>query len=307
MVTKRLFGVTKDGVGVYAYTIANDRRISVTVLDYGATLQSVVLWHKGEPVDIVLGYDTVEEYERNDGYLGASIGRFAGRIPDSVLRIGNDAFPVTANEGKNQLHGGIVGFDKRVWNAAIGDDSVTFSLVSPDGDEGFPGECRCSAAYTLSAETLTVVYSGSSDRVTAWNPTNHAYWNLNGHDAGDTRGHKLQIPADHYVPVGPDAIPTGGETDVTGTRFDFRTMREIGDTYDHSFVLSGNPITLIGNRLYTQEDFEGGVRFVEENWRSLHLDRMVTDILPLSDIDRAINMMIDGTNLCKIIIDCQKV
>ena len=247
MVTKRHFGVTKDGSDVYAYTITNGRGIAVTVLDYGATLQSVMLPHKGERVDVVLGYDTIEEYEQNDGYLGASVGRFAGRIPDSVLRIGNDAFPVTANEGKNQLHGGIVGFDKRIWEACVSDDCVTFSLVSPDNDEGFPGECRCTAAFTLSDDTLTIEYQGASDCVTAWNPTNHAYWNLNGHDAGDTRGHLLEIPADRYVPVGPDAIPTDGEADVQSTRFDFRSMREIGDTYDNSFVLSDSPITLIGN------------------------------------------------------------
>lgn len=247
MVTKRHFGVTKNGEDVFAYTIENERGISVTVLDYGATLQSVVLPHKGGRVDIALGYDTIGEYEQNDGYVGASIGRFAGRLPDSVLRIGTNAFPVTANEGRNQLHGGIVGFDKRVWNAAVGDDSVTFSLVSPDGEEGFPGECRVFAIYTVSGDSLTIEYAGASDRATAWNPTNHAYWNLNGHDAGDTRRHRLIIPADRYVPVGPDAIPTGGEADVQDTRFDFRTMRGIGDVYDHSFVLSGGVIRLSGN------------------------------------------------------------
>ena len=246
MVTKRHFGVTRNGEDVCAYTISNDRGIAVTVLDYGATLQSVVLTHKGERIDVVLGYDTIEEYEKNDGYLGASIGRFAGRIPDSVLRIGTDAFPVTANEGRNQLHGGMIGFDKRVWDAAVGDDSVMFSIVSPDGEEGFPGECRCFAIYTLSDDALSIEHTGASDRVTAWNPTNHAYWNLNGHDAGDTRKHSLLIPADRYVPVGPDAIPTDGEADVAGTRFDFRTVREIGESYDHSFVLSGDTLRLFG-------------------------------------------------------------
>ena len=259
MITKRYFGTTRNGDDVYAYTLKNDRGISVTVLDYGATLQSVVLTYKGERIDVVLGYDTIEEYEKNDGYLGASIGRFAGRIPDSVLRIGNDAFPVTANEGKNQLHGGRIGFDKRIWNVErvmsdsekIRGDSIAFSLRSEDGDEGYPGAVEFHAQYGLPGlvgRMLGICYSATSDRITAWNPTNHAYWNLNGHDAGDARGHRLEIPADHYVPVGPDAIPTDGEADVTGTRFDFRTMREIGGTYDNSFVLSGNPVRLWGNR-----------------------------------------------------------
>ena len=248
MVTKKLFGVTKDGLDVYAYTITNGRGIAVTALDYGATLQSVVLPHNGERVDVVLGYDTIEEYESNDGYLGASIGRFAGRIPDAVLKIGEGTFPVTANEGRNQLHGGRIGFDKRVWTAETGDDSVTFSIISPDGDEGYPGTLRCTASYTLKSDVLTLVYRGVSDRITAWNPTNHAYWNLNGHDAGDARKHLLEIPADRYVPVGSDCIPVDSEADVAGTRFDFRSLREIGDTYDHSFVLSGSPIRLWGNR-----------------------------------------------------------
>lgn len=249
MITKRFFGTTKNGEDVHAYTLENDRGIAVTVLDYGATLQSVVLTHKGERIDVLLGYDTIEEYEQNDGYLGASIGRYAGRIPDAILRIGEDAFPVTANEGRNQLHGGNKGFDKSVWQARINDKrTVQFDLASSDGDEGFPGDLKTSVVYRLYSDTLEILTWARSDRVTAWNPTNHAYWNLNGHDAGDTRKHLLEIPADRYVPVGPDMIPSDGEADVAGTRFDFRTLREIGDTYDNSFVLSGSPIRLWGNR-----------------------------------------------------------
>lgn len=248
MVTKRLFGRSLYRKNVYAYTIANDRGFAVTVLDYGATLQSVIVPNGGSPVDILLGFDTLRDYQRGDSYLGASVGRFAGRIPDAMLRIDRHAFPVTANEGKNQLHGGRVGFDRRVWDAEMGDDAVTFSLRSPDGEEGFPGTLVCSATYALSGDTLTLTYRGKSDRTTAWNPTNHGYWNLNGHDAGDTRAHMLEIPARLYVPVGADMIPTGGEADVSGTRFDFRMMRRIDGTYDNCFVLCGSPIRLTGER-----------------------------------------------------------
>lgn len=248
MVTKRHFGVTKNGEAVYAYTIENARGMTVTVLDYGATLQSVVIPHNGDRIDVVLGYDTIEAYENNDAYVGASIGRFAGRIPDSVLRIGSDVFPVTANEGKNQLHGGPIGFDRCVWTAETDGDSVTFRLTSSDGDQGFPGECRTTAVFSLSNDALSIAYHGASDRTTAWNPTNHAYWNLNGHDAGDARKHRLLIPANRYTAVGRDMIPTGGEADVTNTRFDFRRLREIGGAYDNSFTLSGNPILLWGSR-----------------------------------------------------------
>ena len=247
MVTKRPFGTTKDGAPVTAYTLANEHGFGVSVLDYGATLQSVVLPHKGGRIDVVLGYDTIEEYENNDGYLGASIGRFAGRIPGARLNLDGTVFSLSVNEGKNHLHGGFRGFDKRVWNAAVGSDLVTFSLVSPDGEEGFPGKCRCFAIFSLSNDALSIKYIGASDRVTAWNPPNHAYWNLNGHDAGDARGHMLEIPADRYIPVGTDMIPVNSETDVTGTCFDFRSMREIELAYDHSFVLSGSAIRLSGN------------------------------------------------------------
>lgn len=248
MVTNRQFGTTKNGEAVTAYTITNERGISVTVLNYGATLQSVVLPHRGEHVDIVLGYDTIEEYEQNDGYLGASIGRFAGRIPDAVLQIFTEGYPVTANEGKNQLHGGLIGFDKQIWDAETGMDSVTFYLMSPNGDEGFPGTMRISAEYALINDALRLTYTGIAARITAWNPTNHAYWNLNGHDAGDARSHMLEIPADRYMPVRADMTPTNGLRNVKESRYDFRTLRTIGGVYDHCFELNGNPIRLIGER-----------------------------------------------------------
>lgn len=248
MVTKKLFGKTENGENVFAYTLTNRTGISVTVLNYGATLQSVVLPHKGKKVDVLLGYDTVAEYEQNDGYLGASIGRYAGRIPDAKLLIGNETFSVTANENGNQLHGGVHAFDSRIWFAKHDKHSVTFDIYSPDGDEGYPGFARFYVTYTLRRNTLSIRYRGESDRVTAWNPTNHAYWNLDGHDAGDARTHRLEIPADRYVPVGPDMLPLNSETDVNGTRFDFRKLREIGGAYDHSFVLHKGPIRLFGTR-----------------------------------------------------------
>ncbi len=248
MITQKLFGVTKDGHKVHAYTITNERGISVTVLDYGATLQSVVLPHMGKAVDVVLGYDTVAEYEQNDGYLGASIGRFAGRIPGSLLRVGDEVCSVTANEGLNHLHGGRVGFDKRMWFTDVGNDAVMFTIDSKDGEEGYPGDLRCTVTYTLSGDTLTYAYTGKANRMTAWNPTNHAYWNLNGHETGRARLHWLEIPANRYVPVRPDKIPIALEADTADTPFDFRSSRIIQGSYDHSFILSGGPIRLSGNQ-----------------------------------------------------------
>lgn len=249
MITKRPFGTTSGGRNATAYTIANERGIEVTVLDYGATLQSVVLKHRGERVDVALGYDTVGEYERNDAYMGATVGRCAGRIPDAELRLDGKVFLLSANEGKTHLHGGKTGFDRRVWETVSCDENaVTFALLSPDGEEGYPGALRTAVTYTLDGDTLSIAYRGEADRKTCWNPTNHAYWNLNGHDSGDVRPHVLKLPADRYVPVGTDGIPVAGETDVSGTRFDFRAPRAIGGEYDNSFVLCGGPIRLFGER-----------------------------------------------------------
>lgn len=248
MVIKRFFGTTGRGEDVHAYTIENDRGISATVLDYGATLQSLVLPHAGEHIDVVLGYDTAEEYEQNDAYLGATIGRYAGRIPNARLNLDGTAYPLTVNEPPNHLHGGNLGFDRRVFAAVCTDSSVTFRLHSPAGDEGYPAALDFAATYALEGDVLSIVYRGAADGLTAWNPTNHAYWNLNGHDAGDARMHRLEIPADRYVPVDSACIPTGGEADVLGTRFDFRTLRRIESTYDHSFVLQGGTIRLFGDR-----------------------------------------------------------
>lgn len=246
MVTKRPFGTTAAGEAVTAYTIENARGIAVTLLDYGATIQSLVLPHRGGVLDVALGYDTIGEYERNDGYLGATVGRYAGRIPDAVLRIGGKGFPLDANDGKNHLHGGKNGFDKRVFFAEIRGDAVTFSRVSPDGEEHYPGVLAFSVTYTLDGDTLSVVFRGAADAETCWNPTNHAYWNLNGHGAGDVRAHVLELSADRYMPVGEDLIPVAGEADVTGTRFDFRAPKKIGEAYDHCFILNGGPIRLFG-------------------------------------------------------------
>ena len=248
MVTKRVFGKTSVGETVAAYTITNENGIAVTVLDYGATLQSIVLPCKSGSSDVVLGYDTVEEYERNDGYLGASIGRYAGRVPNARLNLNGTVFPLSENEGSNHLHGGFRGFDKRIWNVETGRDSVSFSLLSKDGEEGYPGTVLCEAIYSLNGDTLSIAYRGKTDRTTGWNPTNHAYWNLNGHDSGDARAHLLQIPASRFVPVGADMLPIGGERDVAGTDFDFREMRPIDGCFDHSFVLEDGPILLFGNR-----------------------------------------------------------
>ena len=257
MVSKTLFGKTAQGEDVFAYRIDNGR-IAVTVLDYGATLQSVVLMHHGAPVDVVLGYDSIEEYERNDGYLGASIGRYAGRIPNATLKLNGKEYPLYRNDGENHLHGGRIGFDKFVYAAECTQNAVTFLRCSPDSEEGYPASLDCRVSYTLNGDTLTIAFYGVADGCTAWNPTNHAYWNLNGHASGSALRHTLQLPADRFVPVDGALIPLSDPVPVDGTPFDFRTAKtferdilndpgQLPHGYDHSFVLNGGAIELFGN------------------------------------------------------------
>ena len=156
---------------------------------------------------------------------------------------------LTVNRPPDHIHGGTEGFDKKIWDIVECDDThVELRYISEDGEEGYPGTVLCTAVYSLDGDTLSITYRGKTDRTTGWNPTNHAYWNLNGHGSGDARTHRLQIPADRFIPVGSDMLPTDGEADVSGTRFDFRSMRTIDGTYDHSFVLSDSTIRLFGNR-----------------------------------------------------------
>ena len=258
MITKRFFGTTKNGEDVHAYTLENDRGIAVTVLDYGATLQSVVLTHKGERIDVLLGYDTIEEYEQNDGYLGACIGRYAGRIPNAVQEFNDQSYPLAVNDNVNHLHGGRRGFDKYVFSAVCEGNSVTFFRRSPDGEEGYPASLEVSVSFTLDdTDTLSIAFRGVSDGVTCWNPTNHAYWNLNGHDSGNVLDHTLTLPADRFVPTDGTLIPISDPVPVDGTPFDFRQPKALGrdihgdpiqlpNGYDHSFVLNGDPIELSG-------------------------------------------------------------
>ena len=260
MVTQSVFGITQSGKTVHAYRLKNQHGLAVTVLDYGCTLQSVCVPHAGTCIDVCLGYDTIEEYEQNDGNMGAVIGRYAGRIPDSVLTLGEKRYPLFANDGKNHLHGGKIGFDRHVFAGEVSENSVRFTYVSPDGEEGYPAALSVSVTYLLTEDNeLRMTLSAVSDGLTVWNPTNHAYWNLNGQGSGSALEHVLTIPASRFVPVDQKLIPLSESAPVEGTPFDFRSPRVLkegfaspviadGNGYDHSFLLDGNPITLCGNR-----------------------------------------------------------
>jgi aldose 1-epimerase len=189
---------------------------------------------EGSTVDVALGHATIEPYLEQPQYFGATCGRVANRIAQGRFTLDGIEYRVPVNNGANSLHGGAAGFDKLLWEIVEVRDgpapAVTLRLVSPDGDQGFPGTLEVTAVYALDESgTLSVDYAATTDRPTLVNLTNHAYWNLAGEGSADgAMGHLLTIPAEHYLPTDAGAIPTGELRSVAGTPFDFRTPRPVG-------------------------------------------------------------------------------
>lgn len=247
------FGRTPDGSHVSVITLDNGM-ISCKILTYGATLQSLCVPDRsGAPVDVVLGYDTLGEYMENDGYLGATVGRFANRIGGARFALNGKEYLLAANDGVNHLHGGCVGFSHRVWELLCCTvDSVTLALDSPDGEEGYPGNMRVTVTYALHDTTLSIRYHAESDADTPCNLTNHSYFNLSGHDSGSVLDQTIQLFAECFTPNDPESIPIGIVEAVEGTPMDLRRPVRIGehiaDTfpqlilghgYDHNYVVDG--------------------------------------------------------------------
>lgn len=213
--------------------------IGCTILPFGATLQSLFVPNReGKMCDVVLGYDSLSEYEERDGYLGAVVGRYANRIGGAAFHLNGRDYPLYANDGENHLHGGRQGFSHRLWTVEEREkDRVVFTLFSPDGDEGYPGNLRVKVTYALEGMSLRIRYEAQSDADTLCNLTNHSYFNLRG--CGSVAEQKLMLFADGYTPVDAGLIPTGEIAPVEGTALDFRALRPIGSGYDHNFVLRG--------------------------------------------------------------------
>jgi len=251
-VLKEPFGKTRDGAAVDKY-ILRSGELEAEVLTYGATIRRLVVPDRsGNLVDVVLGYDSVRGYENNGGYLGALVGRYANRIAGPRCVIDGRTVPLEANEGPaKQLHGGSAGFSYRVFEAEqSGESAVTFSLVSADGEGGFPGRLALRATYSLRPDGLRLRYVAESDQPTYCNITNHSYFNLNG--GGSAMGHRLWLAASRYTPVGTDSIPISMSRPVAGSPFDFTAEKLLGRDidgadqqlknvggYDHNFVLDG--------------------------------------------------------------------
>ena len=249
------FGETSDGMQADLYTLTNENGVSASFTNLGGTWVSMLVPDKkGEMGDVILGYDTMEKYLVNVPHFGAIIGRNANRIGGAAYTLNGESYSLYANNGPNNLHSHMDrGYHKLLWDAQVGEDCVIFTIQDTDGNMGFPGHKVLRLTYTLDEENgLTLHYHGISDKKTILNPTNHTYFNLNGHKAGSIEGHQLQLFASHYTPVVEGAIPTGEIAPVAGTVMDFTLPKTVGKEicadfeqllltqgYDHNWVVDG--------------------------------------------------------------------
>lgn len=240
---------TYENQPIYQYVLKNENGSTVTLSNYGATITG---WtfpdKKGDTSQIVIGFDSLSTYLAHPPYFGATIGRFGNRIAKGKFTLEGKQYSVATNDGPNHLHGGIVGFDKRVWTAMIPDSSqsaIDFHYISKDGEEGYPGNLDVTVHYRLTKDNeLRITYDATTDKPTIINMTNHSYFNLSGNLKNTVLNEFFQIDADKYTPVA-NLIPTGQLASVEGTPYDFRKTTKIGSVidktggcFDHNFVLN---------------------------------------------------------------------
>ena len=255
-ITKRFYGKTLEGNEVCIFTLSNSNGMVSEITNYGGIIVSVFVPDKrGNFDDIVLGYDKLDGYLKQGPYFGAIIGRHANRIEDARFEINGIEYHVNKNDGKNHLHGGLKGFDKVVWNAEIikqeHNECLQLTYRSKDGEENYPGNAQVKVIYNLTEDNaLKIDYFAVSDKDTVINLTNHSYFNLSGHAAGNILNHELMINADKFTVINDECIPTGEIRDVNGTPMDFTVLTPIvpglssnyeqiicGNGYDHNWVL----------------------------------------------------------------------
>ncbi len=218
-----------DGKEIFSFEMKNANGMSVTVTNLGGAVMALCVPDKdGGTRDVVLGFDKPEEYLDNTKFLGVLVGRVANRIGGAKFKLDGKEYSLEKNDGGNHLHGGSKGFNTKVWDAVSMDSGVTLTLVSPDGDSGYPGEVAARVTYTLTEDnTLRVDYHAETETKTVCNLTNHSYFNLNG-AGGDIYGHEMQLMAGHVTAVGEDLIPTGELRPVAGTAYDFNEPKPLG-------------------------------------------------------------------------------
>jgi aldose 1-epimerase len=260
---KQPFGKTTDGQPVDRYTLRNPHGMEADIITRGAVVTRLLVPDRtGTPGDVVLGFDSLEGYLKENPYFGAIVGRYGNRIAKGRFTLNGQTYTLATNNGPNSLHGGLKGFDKQLWTArpvtSADGQALELTYVSKDGEEGYPGTLTAKVTYTLtSSNALRIQYDLTTDKDTVANVTNHSYFNLAGQGTGDILSHEIMINADRFTPVDETLIPTGELRSVAGTPFDFRKpmpsgsritagdeQLKFGKGYDHNFVLNGEAGTL---------------------------------------------------------------
>ncbi len=294
-ITKSGFGTTKNGVAADLYTLTNAGGMQAQITNYGGIIVALTAPDKdGTMDDVVLGFDTIAEYEEKSPYFGCITGRYANRIAKGTFTLDGISYNKLAiNNGPNALHGGIVGFDKKVWDTEVVGDCLKLHMVSPDGEEGYPGTLDVTVTYALTDDNaLKIDYEATTDKPTVLNLTNHSYFNLAGFSAGTEAmlAHEMMINADAFTPVADEgAIPTGQIRPVADSPMDFTTPMPISDRidadcqqiqfgagYDHNWVLNkteegqlslaARTTDPAGGRVMETWTTEPGVQFYTANW-----------------------------------------
>ncbi|MBQ9805034.1 MAG: galactose mutarotase [Clostridia bacterium] len=237
MITKQYFGTLENGCDVYSYNMMSASGMSVRICEFGGAIMELrVPDRMGRISDVVAGYDALYDYTSNKGYLGALVGRVGNRINRGVFYLDGKKYEIYQNNNGNSLHGGKVGFSHKVWSVEPKDGeepSLVLTLVSPDGDENYPGTLTVTVTYTLlKTNALSIRYEATTDQKTILNLTNHAYFNLGGYASGKIFDHVLKMDCDAYIPTNENLIPTGEIRSVEGTPFDFREGKTIGRDFD---------------------------------------------------------------------------
>ncbi len=268
MIEKSVFGKLEDGREVYMYTLKNKLGAEAKIITYGATVVSLTAPDRtGKYSDIVLGYDSLSGYERGTSFFGAIVGRYANRIAKARFTLDGKTYQLSANEVENQLHGGKVGFNKVLWESESFESklgpAVKLTLVSPDGDQGYPGTVTLHVTYTLTNDNeLRIDYEGTTDKPTIVNPSQHSYFNLTGVLTNTILNHELKINADTYTPIDKESIPIGMIEKVANTPLDFRKMTPIGahvnDDFEQLKLAKGFDFN------YVLNNFNGKVREVAD-------------------------------------------
>lgn len=257
MYKKEKFDKMPDGRIIDRYTLINKNGVSASFITLGGIWNSMLVPDKdGHLADVVLGYGTAKNYMKNGAHLGEIVGRNANRIGGATFTMNGTTYSLTANNGPNNLHSGLDFYRNRLWDAEVTENgtdvSISFSLNSPDGDQGYPGNAKITVTYTLTADnSLRIDYHMICDSDTIANMTNHSYFNLAGHNSGEAAAQKVWIDADFYTPMDEVSIPTGELAPVKGTPMDFTTEKAIGQDigqefqqltygsgYDHNWVLN---------------------------------------------------------------------